>query len=226
MTTIDMQGRASEATADAAKRLRAGASLTHGQGADFSTFLKMLTTQMQNQNPLNPIEASDFAVQLATFSGVEQQVQTNQLLSRLTERLLVDDMSTWLGTEVATEQGFRISGEPVTFALQEPPQGVTRRDLVLQTETGLEALRLPLGLGQDTATIDPASDGPTPLLSGAYRAKVEEFRGDDLIAQQNARQFLAVREVRQDPGGLVLVLASGQTLAAQDVVALRKPSGL
>ena len=43
----------------------------------------MLTTQIKNQDPLNPMEGTEFAVQLATFSGVEQQVQTNQLLARL-----------------------------------------------------------------------------------------------------------------------------------------------
>lgn len=45
--------------------------------SDFETFLKMLTTQIKNQDPLNPMEGTEFAVQLATFSGVEQQVMTN-----------------------------------------------------------------------------------------------------------------------------------------------------
>jgi hypothetical protein len=52
-------------------------------GSDFETFLKMLTTQMKNQDPLNPVESSEYAVQLATFSSVEQQVLTNDLLTRL-----------------------------------------------------------------------------------------------------------------------------------------------
>lgn len=38
--------------------------------ADFETFLHLLTTQMQNQDPLNPMESTEFATQLATFSGV------------------------------------------------------------------------------------------------------------------------------------------------------------
>ena len=42
--------------------------------SDFETFLKMLTTQMQNQDPLNPVDSTDYATQLATFSSVEQQV--------------------------------------------------------------------------------------------------------------------------------------------------------
>jgi flagellar basal-body rod modification protein FlgD len=53
--------------------------------SDFETFLRMLTVQMKNQDPLNPIESSDFAVQLATFSGVEQQVKTNDLLTKLAD---------------------------------------------------------------------------------------------------------------------------------------------
>ena len=48
--------------------------------ADFDTFLKMMTTQMKNQDPTKPIDSADYAVQLATFSGVEQQTKTNQLL--------------------------------------------------------------------------------------------------------------------------------------------------
>lgn len=49
----------------------------------FEVFLKMLTTQIKNQDPLNPMENTEFAVQLATFTGVEQQVQTNLLLTQL-----------------------------------------------------------------------------------------------------------------------------------------------
>lgn len=56
------------------------AGLTEG---DFTTFLTMLATQIKNQDPLNPMDGADFAVQLATFSGVEQQVQTNMLLQKI-----------------------------------------------------------------------------------------------------------------------------------------------
>lgn len=61
-------------------------SPTSSSGAltsDFDTFLRMLTVQMQNQDPLDPVDSADYAVQLATFSGVEQQVRTNELLTEL-----------------------------------------------------------------------------------------------------------------------------------------------
>lgn len=65
--------------------------------ADFQTFLRMLTTQLQNQDPMNPMESSDFSVQLATFSGVEQQVMTNQLLTSLSARMELSELSSWHG---------------------------------------------------------------------------------------------------------------------------------
>ncbi len=61
----------------------------------------MLTVQMKNQDPLNPIQSSDFAVQLATFSGVEQQVRTNELLSRLAEGFASSGMTGLSGARSA-----------------------------------------------------------------------------------------------------------------------------
>jgi flagellar basal-body rod modification protein FlgD len=58
--------------------------------SDAVTFLNMLTVQMRNQDPLNPMAPTDFAVQLATFSSVEQQLQTNTLLqSMLSQQILM-----------------------------------------------------------------------------------------------------------------------------------------
>ena len=70
------------------------------QASDYETFLKMLTVQMQNQDPLNPVEASDFAAQLANFSAVEQQVLTNNLLTSIEARLAatgVSQLAGWVG---------------------------------------------------------------------------------------------------------------------------------
>jgi flagellar basal-body rod modification protein FlgD len=85
------------------------ATADNGSGAkissDFETFLKMLTVQMQNQDPLNPVDSSDYATQLATFSGVEQQVQTNDLL-----RSLAGQMGTGLDNQPVVWAGVRADG--------------------------------------------------------------------------------------------------------------------
>jgi flagellar basal-body rod modification protein FlgD len=64
-----------------------GASLTSTAGStlagNFQTFLTLLTTQLQNQNPLDPLDTNQFTQQLVQFAGVEQQLRTNDQLTTL-----------------------------------------------------------------------------------------------------------------------------------------------
>ena len=50
---------------------------------NFQTFLTLLTTQLQNQDPLNPMDSNQFTEQLVQFSQVEQQIKTNSQLSTM-----------------------------------------------------------------------------------------------------------------------------------------------
>jgi len=50
---------------------------------NFDDFLKLLTTQMENQNPLEPLDGTEFTTQLVQFSSVEQQIAQNQRLDQL-----------------------------------------------------------------------------------------------------------------------------------------------
>ena len=193
------------------------------KGSDFTMFLKMLTTQMQNQNPLNPVEAADFAVQLATFSGVEQQVQTNQLLARLTERALVDDFGVWLGNDVAAGTELQINGSPISLHVPKATDGTTRRELVLQTPSGAEVTRMPVTLGQTAIAVDPSADGALPVLPGQYRAQVVDYVGADPVHSHDVAQFSNVREVRTGPAGTLLVLGDGRMLDPSTVLAVRRP---
>src|SRR5512140_4009203 len=64
-----------------------GSSLSSTTGAtlagNFQTFLTLLTTQLQNQNPLDPLDTNQFTQQLVQFAGVEQQLKTNDQLTAL-----------------------------------------------------------------------------------------------------------------------------------------------
>src|SRR3954447_25493927 len=51
--------------------------------SNFTTFLTLLTTQLKNQNPLDPLDTNQFTQQLVQFAGVEQQLKTNDELSSL-----------------------------------------------------------------------------------------------------------------------------------------------
>ena len=55
----------------------------HQLAGNFDTFLTLLTTQLQNQDPLNPTDTNQFTQQLVEFSQVEQQINTNDNLKTL-----------------------------------------------------------------------------------------------------------------------------------------------
>lgn len=65
--------------------------------ADFSQFLTLLTTQLQNQDPLAPMDSSEFTNQLVQFSQVEQQINSNQKLDSLLQLQLASISSVALG---------------------------------------------------------------------------------------------------------------------------------
>jgi flagellar basal-body rod modification protein FlgD len=56
---------------------------TTGIADNFQTFLTLLTTQLQNQNPLDPLDTNQFTAQLVQFAGVEQQLKQNDQLKSL-----------------------------------------------------------------------------------------------------------------------------------------------
>jgi len=197
-----------------------------GISADFETFLKMLTVQMTNQDPLNPIESSDFAVQLATFSGVEQQVQTNDLLKALAAQMGATgmvQMAAWVGKEARAAVAADWTGAPVTLA-PDPVQGATRAELVVRDAEGVEKQRFDI-----PTTTDPlewAGVGPdgTPLPLGAYTFEVISYQGEAAVDVTLAEVYARISEVQSLDGETVLTFTSGATASASSVTALRDPA--
>src|SRR6476661_4185113 len=67
-------------TNTAANTVNAGIGSLAG---NYETFLKLLTTQLKNQDPLSPLETNEFTQQLTAMTGVQQQLLTNQLLTQM-----------------------------------------------------------------------------------------------------------------------------------------------
>src|ERR1700745_1003382 len=59
------------------------ANLNNQIAGNFNTFLTLLTTQLQNQNPLDPLDTNQFTQQLVQFASVEQQINMNTQLQTL-----------------------------------------------------------------------------------------------------------------------------------------------
>ena len=74
---------AAAATTKAQEPSGEAADAANELAGDFETFLSLLTAQLRNQDPLKPMESTEFVAQLASFSAVEQQVRTNDRLDEL-----------------------------------------------------------------------------------------------------------------------------------------------
>jgi flagellar basal-body rod modification protein FlgD len=79
-----VSGTTTSSTTSTTSTAAATASLANQQIAgNFQSFLTLLTTQLQNQNPLDPLDTNQFTQQLVEFAGVQQQLNTNDSLATL-----------------------------------------------------------------------------------------------------------------------------------------------
>ena len=75
---------------------------------DMNAFLLLLTTQLKNQDPLSPLEPTEFTSQLVQFAGVEQQIATNDNMEKLIKienTALASAVVGFIGTEVTADTG-------------------------------------------------------------------------------------------------------------------------
>jgi flagellar basal-body rod modification protein FlgD len=79
MTDLLQATSSTTSTSTATNASSARASLS----TNFDTFLRLLTAQLQNQDPLSPMDANQFTEQLVQYSQVEQQIKTNEQLESL-----------------------------------------------------------------------------------------------------------------------------------------------
>lgn len=227
---MDIQSQAAAQTAFATSAAETRGTAREGASAlssDFETFLLMLTTQMQNQDPLNPIESQDFAVQLATFSGVEQQVRTNQLLESLASGLGMSGMSQlagWVGMEARVDAPAAFDGTPVTLA-PDPAPAAEAALLVVRDEFGREVSQEQVPLGVETMEWVGIDATGAPLPSGLYTFELRSLTAGEVTDTSPVEHYALVNEARQDADGIQIVLKSGSSVAASDVTALRRPAG-
>ncbi|WP_243374110.1 flagellar hook assembly protein FlgD [Microvirga solisilvae] len=76
----------------------------------YDNFLKLLMTQMKNQDPTDPMKSTDYMAQLATFSQVEQAVKSNEKLDALLSSFALSQADSVIGRTVSTPDG-EVSGK-------------------------------------------------------------------------------------------------------------------
>ncbi|WP_439121191.1 flagellar hook assembly protein FlgD [Marivita sp.] len=190
---------------------------------DFETFLKMLTTQIQNQDPLSPMAADQFASQLATFSMVEQQTLTNQNIGSLINMLSASRISNFasvVGRFALHDGPFNYSGSAIAFELGEAPWQEGDAKLTIINERGALVAEVNLRAGQTRLQWDGKALDGSLAATGLLTAEVRGIR-DNALIDVPVYTGGVVEEIQFDETGAELLLANGTVVGEADVAKLR-----
>ncbi len=149
---------------------------------NFDVFLQILTTQLRNQNPLDPLDTNQFTQQLVQFTGVEQQLKTNEFLQAMmtaTQNASNSEAVSYVG-KMVTASGTKaelVNGRASwNFAVEEPANlNVTVRDMdgnVVFTKTGA------VEEGESIFNWDGVSNDGRKQEEGSYTITIEARNQD------------------------------------------------
>lgn len=210
-------------SSDGASAVGALASKTVSSADGEQRFLKLLVTQLNNQDPLNPLDNAELTSQLAqmsTVSGIEKLNTAFQSLLAQSGSSQVLQSASLIGHAVLVPgTGLTLAqGVAVPFAV-EVPQGADAVKVTVTNAAGNVVRSFDLGAlpqGVKTLSWDGRSDAGAPLADGAYSFNVTASTGDSR-ATATALTYAAVASVSQGGSGVALDLGSGGKAALSEV---------
>jgi flagellar basal-body rod modification protein FlgD len=177
---------------------------------NFDTFLQLLTTQLKNQNPLDPLDTNQFTQQLVQFTSVEQQLKTNDFLEAmmLTSQNNGNAQAVSYVGKIVTASGNKsemVDGKATwNFAVAEPAEvTVNVRDMsgnVVFTKQGS------IGSGENIFVWDGIGNDGSKKADGSYSITVEARNGDGKLIDAATEMTGAVTGVDftgSEPGLIV-----------------------
>lgn len=190
--------------------------------ADFQSFLTLLTAQLRHQDPLSPLDSTQFVAQLASFSTVEELVNANARLDQIASELSggsIDRYAGWIGRE-AEAQGAPLlfEGAPTPLRAQ-ADASADRVELVVRDAAGNVVHRAPIANTGEIVIWD-GSTANGAASPGAYRASAEYFSDGELTTEKPVSTFSEVVGARLIGEEVRILLASGVELDLSEISGL------
>ena len=168
---------------------------------------------------------TDFAVQLATFSGVEQQVRTNQLIESLIGGMGANGLSQladWVGMDARSTGPAHFSGVPIELAPDADP-GADAAELVVVDAFGREVAREAIAVSATGLEWAGTTASGAPLDAGQYTFQIASYSQGEVTSLKPVSHYARVTEARIGFDGIELVLEGGVVVPSGNVTALRAP---
>jgi len=193
-------------------------------GTDYDNFLKLLVAQVQNQDPLEPMDSTTFVSQLAQLSQVEQAIQTNKNLESISGRM--DSVTAFadlglLGRTVRVEgDQTELRGGAAVFSYT-PAAPAAQVELELIGPDGAVAHRVWQNNRPAGEPVELTWDGVTPsgaiAPDGAYQVQARAFAQDGTPVDVSVVGSATVSEVRFEDGVATLLLSTGALIPSERV---------
>lgn len=187
-------------------------------------FMKLLSFQLQNQDPMNPMDQSKFTGELAQFSQLEQLTNLNKKFDQNNKNQAIQDKfyaASFVGKKIVTHGSsleLKESGDPgdVLFKLDGDASKVMVRILDEKNNVMGEIWKEGLSQGSHQVTWDGVALDGSPAVKGKYRAQVKAW--DDMGQEVGTRTEATgiVQSVTFDEGEPVLTV-NGQKVYLRDV---------
>jgi flagellar basal-body rod modification protein FlgD len=181
---------------------------------NYNTFLKLLTTQLQYQDPTNPTDSSTFTQQLVQYSQVEQQIKTNDQLTSLVDvtkgnsnsnAALLNYLGKYVevtGKELVLQKGAATG----TYQLANAANSVT---LDIQDSSGktVASFNGPTGAGLQKVAWDGKDASGKTLPDGTYtlQVKASDAKGSAILVKTQSLIGLVTGVERTDTGNVLSV---------------------
>ncbi|AUC95045.1 MULTISPECIES: flagellar hook capping FlgD N-terminal domain-containing protein [Bradyrhizobium] len=198
-----------------------GSGLTTSKGIadNFQTFLTLLTTQLQNQNPLDPLDTNQFTQQLVQFAGVEQQLKSNDQLKQLIaiEKSAQSTQAlVYVGNTVAVDGSKTQFNKSATWNLVSPQ--ATSATITITTATGQTAYSGNFNLSQGNASFvwDGKGNDGTQWPAGTYTltATGKDSKGNPIAISTEVQGMVDSVDLTASPP---LLSIGGQTYTTDKV---------
>lgn len=206
----------------------AGSALA-GQGVSSAEseqrFLKLLVTQLNNQDPLNPMENAELTSQLAqmsTVTGIEKLNAAMQSLVNQSGAGQVLQAASMIGRIVLAPGEVLASGGPAPYGVSLPSAADSVKVSIID-ESGQVVRSLDLGAltrGVHERVWDGKNTAGEAVAEGLYRMEVVAMAGTTRL-DTTSLVFAKVDSVAQDGGDVWLDLSSGDRIAVADVRSVR-----
>jgi flagellar basal-body rod modification protein FlgD len=188
---------------------------------NFQSFLQLLTTQLQNQNPLSPLDTNQFTQQLVEFAGVQQQLNTNDSLATLVSLQQTAQSTQALGfvgkTAVVNGSTATMTNGMATWQLSAPSNSTVNISITSSTGqtvfTGNYAMNA--GNNQPFTWNGKGSDG-TQLPDGNYKltAIAKDTSGNSVAIKTQVEGVVSSVDLTQAPP---LLSIGGQTFTVNQI---------